>query len=76
MDIRSYYQLLIMQATTEANRQDYDEKMKKLTEYPTKIIASMMYQIKNSKYPPDNKDSTKYQYPNTMITANNKSPPL
>ena len=76
MDIRSDYQLLIMQATTEANRQDYDDKMKKLTEYPTKIIASMMYQIKISRYSPDNKDSTKYQYPNTMITANNKSPPF
>ena len=35
-----------MQATIEANRKDYDEKMKKLTEEFTAIITSMMDQIK------------------------------
>ena len=39
MDKNSDEQLLIMQATIEANRQDYDEKMKKLTEKLTAIIT-------------------------------------
>ena len=39
-------QLLIMQATIEANSQDSDEKMKNLTEDLTAMIASMMYHIK------------------------------
>ena len=56
MDNKSYDQLLTMQATIEASRQDYDEKMKKLTEYLTAIIASMMGQIKMSKSSPENKD--------------------
>ena len=46
MDNKSYYQLLIMQATIEANRQDSDKKTKKLTEYLTSMITSMMDQIK------------------------------
>ena len=48
MDKNSDEQLLVMQATIEANRQDYDEKMKKLTEELTAIIISMMDQIKIS----------------------------
>ena len=34
--------LLIMQATIESNRQDYDEKIKKLTADLTEIITSVM----------------------------------
>ena len=34
MDKKSDNQLLIMQATIDSNRQDYDEKTKKLTEDP------------------------------------------
>ena len=41
MDSKSYDQLLITQSTFEANRQDFDEKIKKLTEYLTEMIASM-----------------------------------
>ena len=44
MYIKSYDQLLIIHSTIDANRQYYDEKMKKLTEKLTEIIASMMDQ--------------------------------
>ena len=46
MDSKSDYQLLLMQSSIEANRQDYDEKMKKLREDLTAMITSMMYEIK------------------------------
>ena len=36
----------------------------------------MMDQIKISKYSPEKKDSTKYQYPTTMVPDNYNSPPL
>ena len=46
MDNKSYEQILIMQATIESNRQDYDEKMKKTTEDLTGMITSTTEQIK------------------------------
>ena len=49
MDNKSYDQLLVMQATFEANKQDFDEIMKKLTQDLTGMIASMMDQIKTLK---------------------------
>ena len=49
MDNKSDYQLLIMTAMIETNRQDYEEKMKNLTEDLTEIIASTMDKIKISK---------------------------
>ena len=76
MDNKSDDQLLIMQATIEASRQDSDMKMKKLTEDITATIASMMDQIKNSKSSPDKKGSPKAQCPTTAVPANKKSPPL
>ena len=45
-----------MQDTIDDNRQDYDEKMKKLTEYLTEMIAPIMDQIKMSKSSLDKKD--------------------
>ena len=48
MDKRSDYQLFTMHATIDSNRQYYDEKMKKLTEYLTEMITSMMDQIQIS----------------------------
>ena len=39
MDNNLYDQLLIMQYTVEANRQDYDEKTKNLTKYLTDKIS-------------------------------------
>ena len=50
MDNKSYEQLLVIQAKIEANRQDYDEKMKKLIEDLTAIIAAIMDQIKFRNY--------------------------
>ena len=39
-------------------------------------IASMMDQIKISKYSPEKKDLPKSQDPTTVVPANNKAPPL
>ena len=40
------------------------------------MIASIMDQIKVSRYSPEKKDSPKDQYPATMVSANKKAPPL
>ena len=48
-----------MQPTIEANMQDSDEKMKNLIEDLTEMIASIIDQIKSSKYLPYNMDSPK-----------------
>ena len=74
MDNKSDNQLTIMQATIDSNRQYYDERIKKLTEYLTEMIASMMDQIKISEYSPDNKDYPKDQYPTTVVPY--KAPPF
>ena len=76
MDNNSYEQLLIMQATIDANRQYSDEKTKRLTENLTEIISSMMDQIKISKESTGNKDSPKAQDHTTAVPANNNDPPL
>ena len=59
-----------MQATIEANRQYYDEKMMNLTEDLTEIIASMRDQIKISS--PDKKDTTKAHDTTTLVPTNKK----
>ena len=59
MDNKSDEHLLLVQATIEANRQDYGEKMMNLTEDFTGIITSIMDHIKISKYSPYKKDSPK-----------------
>ena len=64
-----------MQATIEANRKYYDEKMKNLTEDITTMIASMMDKIKFSKYSPDKKYS-KAHYPTTVFLYIYRYPPL
>ena len=46
-------QLLVFQAIIYCNRQDSDEKMKKLTEDLTEMITSMMDRIKILKSSPD-----------------------
>ena len=77
---KSYEHSLIMQATIEANRQDSDEKMKKITEdltaLSTQTITSMMYHINIERYSPDQKDIKKSQYPTTVVPTNKRSPPL
>ena len=76
MDKNSDYQLLIMQNTIEYNNQDSDENMKNLTAELTRMITSIMYQIKISKASPDKKDSPKAQDNTTVVTDNKKSPQL
>ena len=56
MNNKSDDQLLTMQATIETNRQDSDDKMKKLTEDLTEMITLMMDQIQIYTNPPDKKD--------------------
>ena len=76
MDNKSDDQLLLIQYTMESNRQDYDDKIKKLTEELTSIITSMMYQIKISKYSLDKRDSPKDKDPTTLVTTSNRVPSL
>ena len=76
MDNKLDGQLLIMKATIEANRQYYDEKMKKVTEDLTEMITSMMDQINISKSSPDKKDSQKPQNPTAVVPDNKKAPRL
>ena len=52
MDNNSYDQLLIMEATIDANRQYSDKQMKKLTAEITAMIKWMMGRIKILKYSP------------------------
>ena len=65
-------------STIETNRQDSDDKMKKLIEdlrpSTTFTITSVMNQIDISKYSRDQKDSTKPQYPNTVVMSNSRYP--
>ena len=65
-----------MQDIIESNRQDYYEKMKKLTEDLTAIITSIMDQINISKFSPDKKGSLKAQDTTTVVPDNRKDPPL
>ena len=76
MNNKSDYQLLVMQAIIDAHRQYSDKKMKKQTEYLTSMIASIMDQIKISKYLPASKYSPKSQYPTIVVPDNKKAPPL
>ena len=76
MNNKSDGQLLIMQVTIEANRQDSSNKMENLTEELKAMIRSMMDQIKISKSSPCKKDSPKAQDPTTVVPANKKAPPL
>ena len=46
---------LAIKATIESSRQDYDDKIKKVTEDLTAIITSMMDQIKTLKYSQEKK---------------------
>ena len=69
-------QLFIIQANIESNRKYYNERMKKLTEDITTMIAPMMYQIKYSEYSPEKTYSPKSQGPTAVVPANKRAPPL
>ena len=76
MDNKSDNQLLIIKATIDANGQDSDEKMKKPTKDLTAMIASIMYDIKFSKYSTYKKDFPKDHYPTPLILDNKKDTQL
>ena len=76
MYTKSYDQLLIMKAMIDANRQDYDEKIMKLTAELTAVIGSIMDQIKVSISSPENMNSPKEQDTITEVPDNRKAPPL
>ena len=76
IDNNSDDQLLIIQATTEANKQYYDEKIKDIIEDLIETITSMMYQIKFSESSPDNNYSPKDQDPTTVVPDKKKAPPV
>ena len=69
-------QFLAIKATIECSRQDYDDKIKKVTEDLTAIITSMMDQIKTLKYSQENKYQPKDQDTDTVAPNNKKAPPL
>ena len=73
---KSDNQLIITQTTIEADKQDSDERTKKLTSDLTEMITSIMDQIKISKYSPEKRDSPKAEDPTTVVPANKKAPPL
>ena len=76
MNNNSDEQLLITQATIEANRKENDEKMNNLTEDLTEMITSMTDHIKIYKYSPDQKYSPNIQDPTTAVLDNNRAPLL
>ena len=77
MDNKSNEQLLVIQSANEANT---DEKIENATEdlksMITLTITSMMDQINISKSSPDHEYSPKCPYPNTLVLANRRAPPL
>ena len=54
----------------------FNEKTNNLIEYPTSMIASMMYQITISKYSPENRDALNAHDTTTVVLANKKAPRL
>ena len=64
----------------ESNKQDYDEKMMKLTEYFKAMLASSITSITDHintfKYSPTQKYSPTPPYPTTVVPDNKNSPPL
>ena len=59
MENKSGEQFIIMQSAIEPRKQEYDEKMMKLTEYFKEILAAITDQIKTSKYFPNHEDPPK-----------------
>ena len=77
---KSDEQSLVMQSKIEANKQDYDDKRKKLAEYLkatiTPTVTSTMDQITMYKPVTEQKDSPKAQYPIIVVPANRRYPLL
>ena len=76
MDNNSDHQLLIVQATIEANRKYYDDKIKNITEDLIEIITSIVDQIKFYKSSPYKKDSSKAHYNAAVVPAKRRATTL
>ena len=74
-----YYRFIIVQYLIDDKRRDYDEKMNKYDsklDKLTEIDENMMDCIQIYNYSPNNMDSPKSQDPTTVVSSNNKAPPL
>ena len=80
MDNNSDEQFIIVQVTTEANKQDSDEKITKLIEDFKAMIASSIASITDKintlKSFPTHNDSPKPPDTTTVVPANRRDPPL
>ena len=79
MDNKLDEQLLILQATIDARRKAYDEKIKKQDsklDMLTSMVRTMINCIHILNSLPDKKDSPKEHYPTTTVPTNKKSPQL
>ena len=80
MDNKSGEQFLIMKSKIKSNRQETNEKLMKLKEYPKAIITStitqMMDQTNNSKFSPAHKDTFKPTDPTTVVLNIRRDTPL
>ena len=85
MDNKSDEQFIIMQAAIESNKQDmkpnkqdYEEKIMKLTEDFKEMLASSMTSISDQinyfKSLPTQKDSPNPMYPINVVPANRRDP--
>ena len=80
MENKSDEHFLFIQAITEANRQETDEKLTNLTEdlkvMITSTITSIMYQNNNYKSSPFQNDASNPLDPTTVVPANRRAPSL
>ena len=90
MDTKSDEELLIIQATIEANKHEADkkdmktaekkmktdEKLTQLTENLQVFTALMMYQTSISKSSPTKNDTSNPPDPTTVVLTNMRDPPL
>ena len=90
MDNKSDEQVLIIQATIEANKQEADEKqinidqkqmktdekLTQITETPKVLKAFMVCQTKNQESSPAHKDTSTPLEPTTLVPANRRAPSL
>ena len=83
MDTKSYEQFLIIQSKIESTKQESDdkqmktdEKLTQLTESFNNFTAFMMDQTNHSKSSQTHKDTSTPPDPTTVVSANNRGPPL
>ena len=72
LDVLSFH-YLPTQDTIETGRQCFGEKMKKLTEYLTEMIPSIIHRVNVLKTSPERKDSPNDQDPTIVVPANKRA---